>query len=125
MRLHVNPARYSCEGFDSMVHKKARLGNSVFLADHQKRLIFPGLNHMCGFVCGNSGRHLQVNENPGPEPIHKDSRRSRRPKIHRMSVNGYRALRGYSSAIKLIVRNTEIMLEIPGVAPNTFKPHSA
>ena len=70
-KIDANPAPFSYDGLDRVIHEKARLGLMASLMAHPKGLAFADLKQLCGLTDGNLSRHLQVLEEAGLVAIEK------------------------------------------------------
>src|ERR1700722_12653306 len=64
-KIEPNPARFSYDGLDRVIHEKARLGLLTSLMAHPRGLAFADLKQLCGLTDGNLSRHLQVLQEAG------------------------------------------------------------
>jgi DNA-binding HxlR family transcriptional regulator len=100
-----DPAPFSYDGLDRVIHEKARLGVLTSLTAHPKGLAFADLKQLCGLTDGNLSRHLQVLQDAGLVTIHKGYERNRPHTTCRLTAAGRKRFLEYLSVLEQVVRD--------------------
>jgi DNA-binding HxlR family transcriptional regulator len=100
-----DPARFSYEGLDRVIHEKARLGVLTSLIAHPKGLAFGDLRKLCGLTDGNLSRHLQVLQEAGLVEIAKGYEGNRPHTTCRLTPRGRRRFLDYLTVLERVVRD--------------------
>ena len=104
-KTEANPAPFSYDGLDRVIHEKARLGVLTSLVAHPRGLIFADLKRLCGLTDGNLSRHLQVLQEAGLVDIVKGYDRNRPQTMCRITAKGRRRFLSYLAVLEQVVRD--------------------
>ncbi len=120
MKHKPDPAPFSYEGLDRVIHEKARLGVLTSLMAHPKGLPFGELKRLCGLTDGNLSRHLQVLTEAGLVTIDKRFERNRPLTTCRITPSGRQRFLDYLTVLERVVRDAaEAAKTVPIVDANT------
>ena len=100
-----DPAPFSYDGLDRVIHEKARLGVLASLMAHPKGLAFADLKQLCGLTDGNLSRHLQVLQEARLVAVRKGYERNRPHTTCRLTAEGRRRFVEYLSVLEQVVRD--------------------
>lgn len=98
-----DPAPFSYDGLDRVIHEKARLGVLASLIAHPKGLAFADLRQLCGLTDGNLSRHLQVLQEAGFVDIIKGYEGNRPHTMCRLTASGRRRFLDYVAVLERVV----------------------
>src|SRR5271168_1366536 len=104
-KTETGDAPFSYEGFDRVIHEKARLGVLTSLMAHPKGLAFADLKQLCGLTDGNLSRHLQVLQEAGLVDITKGYEGNRPHTSCRLTKAGHRRFLDYLAVLERLVRD--------------------
>ena len=100
-----DPAPFSYDGLDRVIHEKARLGVLASLMAHPKGLAFADLKQLCGLTDGNLSRHLQVLQEARLVAVRKGYERNRPHTTCRLTAEGRKRFVEYLSVLEQVVRD--------------------
>jgi DNA-binding transcriptional ArsR family regulator len=103
MMPKTEPAPFSYEGLDRVIHEKARLGLLTSLMTHPKGLAFADLKQLCGLTDGNLSRHLQVLQDAGLVDLIKGYEGNRPHTTCRLTKAGRRRFLDYLAVLEQLV----------------------
>ncbi len=104
-RIEANPAPFSFDGLDRVIHEKARLGVLSSLIAHPKGLAFGDLKQLCGLTDGNLSRHLHVLQAAGLVEVIKGYEGNRPHTSCRLTKIGRRRFLDYLAVLERLVRD--------------------
>jgi len=87
--------RFSYNGLDRVIHKRARLGVLTYLLAHPRGLLFGNLKQPCGLTDGNLNRHLQVLQAAKLVETVRALEQNRRQTVCRMTTEGRKRYLNY------------------------------
>ena len=100
-----DPAPFSYDGLDRVIHEKARLGVMTSLMANPGELSFGDLRRLCGLTDGNLSRHLQVLAEADMIEISKGYEGNRPHTAIRLTSGGRQRLLDYIAVLERIVRD--------------------
>ncbi len=100
-----NPAPFSYDGLDRVIHEKARLGLLTSLMAHPRGLAFVDLKQLCGLTDGNLSRHLGVLQEAGLVEVTKGYEGNRPHTSCRLTKTGRRRFLDYLAVLEGLVRD--------------------
>ena len=104
-KTEANPAPFSYDGLDRVIHEKARLGLLTSLMAHPRGLAFADLKQLCGLTDGNLSRHLGVLQDAGLVEVTKGYEGNRPHTSCRLTKSGRRRFLDYLAVLEGLVRD--------------------
>lgn len=112
------PASYSYDGLDRVIHEKARLGIMTSLISHPKGLGFTELKQLCDLTDGNLSRHIGVLQEAGLITVKKTFVANRPHTSCSLSSKGKKEFAKYLEVLETIVKDATAVQTVAGTVKN-------